>query len=82
MGLVFVQNSPFSVLHQKLACSFGSCVWLQNSSFFFCFLFSVLHQKLGLLGSYFAAKFKLLFCFSKFLCTTRSRRRKKRRKRK
>jgi hypothetical protein len=45
-------------------------------------VFSVLHQKLGLLGSCFAAKFKLLFCFSRFLCTTRSRRRRKRRKRK
>jgi len=63
MGLVFVQNSPFSVLHQKLALIFRFVRLAAKFKLFFFFLglFSVLHQKLGLLGSCFAAKFKLLF---------------------
>jgi hypothetical protein len=37
MGLVFVQNSPFSVLHQTLGL-LGSC-FAANFKLFFCFLF-------------------------------------------
>jgi hypothetical protein len=43
-------------------------------------LFCVFHQNLGGLGWCFCAKFKLLLCFSRFLCTTRSRRRRRKRK--
>jgi hypothetical protein len=40
MGLVFVQNSPFSVLHQKLALIFRFvCLAAKFKLFFFFFFF-------------------------------------------
>ncbi len=86
MGLVFVQNSPFSVLHQKLALIFRFvCLAAKFKLFFFffffvCFLFCT--KSLVFWVPVLLQNSSFCFDFQGSCAPTRRRRRKKRRKRK